>query len=160
MDFVHYQLATGRKLRILTIVDTFSCFSPALEPRFTFRGADVVEVPKESAGKWASRRRSGSISACEWPSSIVASQTAGFWSFSRWIGKTDISPEWNHQTALHGLTELACRHHHDLDLVIGRGEFGFNGRPRWRIARRYPGIPDRVHLREIRHVRDPNIGRE
>ena len=44
MDFVHYQLATGRKLRILTIVDTFSRFSPALEPRFTFRGADVVEV--------------------------------------------------------------------------------------------------------------------
>jgi len=65
-----------------------------------------------------------------------------------------------HQTALHGLAELASRHHHDLDLVIGRGEFGFNGRPRWRIARRYPGIPDRVHLREIRHVRDPNIGRE
>ena len=44
MDFVHDQLATGRKLRVLTIVDTFSRFSPALEPRFTFRGADVVEV--------------------------------------------------------------------------------------------------------------------
>src|SRR6185369_915335 len=44
MDFVHDQLATGRKLRVLTVVDTFSRFSPALEPRFTFRGADVVEV--------------------------------------------------------------------------------------------------------------------
>jgi hypothetical protein len=44
MDFVHDQLATGRKLRVLTIVDTFSRFSPALEPRFTFRGADVVDV--------------------------------------------------------------------------------------------------------------------
>ncbi len=33
MDFVHDQLATGRKLRVLTIVDTFSRFSPALEPR-------------------------------------------------------------------------------------------------------------------------------
>lgn len=44
MDFVHDQLATGQKLRVLTIVDTFSRFSPALEPRFTFRGADVVEV--------------------------------------------------------------------------------------------------------------------
>jgi putative transposase len=60
MDFVHDQLATGRKLRVLTIVDTFSRFSPALEPRFAFRGADVVEV---LAGKWASRRRSGSIKA-------------------------------------------------------------------------------------------------
>jgi len=29
---------------VLTIVDTFSRFSPALEPRFTFRGSDVVEV--------------------------------------------------------------------------------------------------------------------
>ena len=44
MDFVHDQLATGQKLRVLTIVDTFSRFSPALEPRLTFRGADVVEV--------------------------------------------------------------------------------------------------------------------
>lgn len=44
MDFVHDQLATGRKLRVLTIVDTFSRFSPALEPRYTFRGVDVVEV--------------------------------------------------------------------------------------------------------------------
>jgi len=44
MDFVHDQLATGTKLRVLTIVDTFSRFSPALEPRFSFRGADVVEV--------------------------------------------------------------------------------------------------------------------
>ena len=30
MDFVHDQLATGRKLRVLTIVDTFSRFSPAV----------------------------------------------------------------------------------------------------------------------------------
>ena len=44
MDFVHDQLATGQRLRVLTIVDTFSRFSPMLEPRFTFRGADVVEV--------------------------------------------------------------------------------------------------------------------
>jgi len=44
MDFVHDQLATGRKLRVLTIVDIFSRFSPALTPRFTFRGTDVVEI--------------------------------------------------------------------------------------------------------------------
>ncbi len=43
-DFVHDQLGTGRKLRVLTIVDAFSRFSPALEPRFSFRGADVVAV--------------------------------------------------------------------------------------------------------------------
>ena len=44
MDFVHDQLATGRKLRALTILDIFSRFSPALEPRFSFSGADVVKV--------------------------------------------------------------------------------------------------------------------
>jgi putative transposase len=31
MDFLHDQLATGRKIRVLTIVDTFSRFSPALD---------------------------------------------------------------------------------------------------------------------------------
>jgi putative transposase len=46
MDFVHDQLATGRKLRVLTVVDIFSRFSPALEPRLTFRGTDVVEILK------------------------------------------------------------------------------------------------------------------
>jgi len=44
MDFVHDQLATGRKLHVLTILDIFSRFSPALEPRFNFSGADVVRV--------------------------------------------------------------------------------------------------------------------
>ena len=44
LDFVMDTLVSGRRFRILTIVDTFSRFSPALEPRFTFRGADVVEV--------------------------------------------------------------------------------------------------------------------
>jgi putative transposase len=44
MDFVHDQLATSRKLRVLTIIDTFSRFSPAIEPRFNFRGADVVQI--------------------------------------------------------------------------------------------------------------------
>lgn len=41
---VHDHLATGGKLRMLTIVDIFSHFSPALESRLTFRGTDVVEV--------------------------------------------------------------------------------------------------------------------
>lgn len=44
MDFVHDQLASGHKRRLLTIIDTFSRFSPALAPRFTFRGTEVVGV--------------------------------------------------------------------------------------------------------------------
>ena len=42
MDFVHDQLATGKKLRVLTVVDTFSKFSPAIEPRFSYRAENVV----------------------------------------------------------------------------------------------------------------------
>jgi putative transposase len=44
MDFLHDQLAIGTKIRVLTIVDTFSRFSPAVEPRFRLRGSDVVET--------------------------------------------------------------------------------------------------------------------
>ncbi len=44
MDFVHDQLATGRKVRILTIVDTYSRFSPATDPRFSYKGENVVET--------------------------------------------------------------------------------------------------------------------
>jgi putative transposase len=44
MDFVHDQLATGRKIRVLTIVDTFSRFSAAVDPRFNYRGEDVVQT--------------------------------------------------------------------------------------------------------------------
>ena len=46
MDLVHDQLATGRKLRILTVIDTFSRFSPAIDPRFSYRGKDVVQALK------------------------------------------------------------------------------------------------------------------
>jgi putative transposase len=42
MDFVHDQLATGTKLRILTVVDTYSRFSPIIDPRLTYRGEHVV----------------------------------------------------------------------------------------------------------------------
>lgn len=42
MDFVHDQLATGRKIRVLTVVDTFSRYVPVLDARFTYRGEDVV----------------------------------------------------------------------------------------------------------------------
>lgn len=43
MDFVHDQLALGKKLRILTIVDTHSRYCPATDVRFSYRGEDVVQ---------------------------------------------------------------------------------------------------------------------
>ena len=42
MDFVHDQLATGQKIRVLTVVDTFSRFSPVIAPRFSYRAEDVA----------------------------------------------------------------------------------------------------------------------
>ena len=48
---------------VLTIVDTFSRFSPALEPRFSCCGAHVVEVLERVGRAIGSQRRSGSIEA-------------------------------------------------------------------------------------------------
>jgi putative transposase len=42
MDFVHDQLAMGTKLRVLTVVDTFSRYALVVDPRLAYRGADVV----------------------------------------------------------------------------------------------------------------------
>ena len=39
---VHDHPAAGRHLRVLTIVDVFSRFAPALDPRFSDRGEDAV----------------------------------------------------------------------------------------------------------------------
>jgi len=44
MDFVHDQLATGNKIRVLTVVDLFSRYSPVLDPRFSYRAEDVVQT--------------------------------------------------------------------------------------------------------------------
>lgn len=44
MAFVHDQLATGQKLRILTIVEPHLRYAPAIDPRFSSRGEDVVQT--------------------------------------------------------------------------------------------------------------------
>lgn len=44
MDFMHDALASGEKLRVLTVVDVFTRECLALEARRSFRGEDVVEV--------------------------------------------------------------------------------------------------------------------
>ena len=51
MDFVHDQLFDGRKIRVLTIVDTFTRLSPAIDVRQSFRGADVVETLERVAAE-------------------------------------------------------------------------------------------------------------
>ena len=51
MDFVHDQLATGRKIRVLTIVDTLSRYAPVVDPRFSYRGEDVVRTLEKVCGE-------------------------------------------------------------------------------------------------------------
>ena len=44
MDFLSDQLFDGRKIRVLSIIDNFTCVSPALDVRTSYRGSDVVET--------------------------------------------------------------------------------------------------------------------
>ena len=48
---MHDQLATGQKLRVLTIVDTYSWFRPALDPRTSYRGETVVQMLEQVYGE-------------------------------------------------------------------------------------------------------------
>ncbi len=69
MDFLHDQLATGEKIRVLTVVDTFSRFSPVLDARFSYRGEDVVQTLDTGLRRRSAiRRRSGSTRAREFVS--------------------------------------------------------------------------------------------
>ena len=74
MDFVHDQLATGRKLRVLTNIDTFSRFCLVLDARFSYRGEDVVATLERTCGVTATRTRSASTRAA---SSCRANWTSG-----------------------------------------------------------------------------------
>lgn len=51
LDFVHDQLATGKKLRVLTVVDTFSRYVPVLDPSHSYRGEDVVQTLERACRK-------------------------------------------------------------------------------------------------------------
>jgi hypothetical protein len=42
MDFVHDQLFDGRKIRVLTIIDTFTRLSPAIDVRQSYRGGGQI----------------------------------------------------------------------------------------------------------------------
>jgi putative transposase len=51
MDFVHDQLAMGRKTKILTLVDIFSQFSSVGGPRLSYRVVDVVRTLERICGR-------------------------------------------------------------------------------------------------------------
>ena len=51
MEFVQDQLAPRRLPPLPTQLDTFSRFSPAIDPRFSYRGEDVVQILERVCAK-------------------------------------------------------------------------------------------------------------
>lgn len=54
---------TGRKIRILTVVHTFSRFYLVIDPRFTYRSEIVVEALEMACGRLGCLKAIGSIRA-------------------------------------------------------------------------------------------------
>jgi hypothetical protein len=57
MDFMHDVLADGTKIRLLTIVDTFSGESIALEVDYGFKSPQVAEVLRRAVGQRGAPQR-------------------------------------------------------------------------------------------------------
>ena len=85
MDFVHDQLFDGRKIRVLTIIDTFTRLSPAIDVRQSYRGADVVATLERAAietsledrtRRAADRLQSGDVATQEALQILVGGRTA------------------------------------------------------------------------------------
>jgi Transposase len=74
----HDQLFDGRNIRVLTIVDTFTRLSPAIDVRQHFRGSDVVETLRGLSQRSAVRQRSGSTHGPEF-----ISKELDLWAFMR-----------------------------------------------------------------------------
>jgi putative transposase len=76
---VHDQLATGNKIRVLTVVDTFSRYVPVLDPRFSYRAEDVVQTLEKICLGSATRGRSGG------PGSEFVSRDLDLWAYTRGV---------------------------------------------------------------------------
>lgn len=48
MDVAQDQIAAGMKIRVLTVVDIFSRFSPIVDPRFSYRAENVVRIIEQT----------------------------------------------------------------------------------------------------------------
>ena len=56
MEFVHDQLETGQKFRILTAVHTWSKYVPGIDARYRGRGEDVVQTMERICARTGYRR--------------------------------------------------------------------------------------------------------
>jgi putative transposase len=74
MDFIHDQLFDGRKFRVLTMVDTFTQLSPAIDVRQSFREPTSPKLSHGSSRRSATHTRFVSTTA---PSSSARISTCG-----------------------------------------------------------------------------------
>ena len=90
IDFVHDQLATGKKFRVLTVVDTFSRYVPVLDPKSAIAAKMSWRCWTGSAGRRATRKPSALIRAA---SSYRVTWTCGPISAgSSWTSSGQASP--------------------------------------------------------------------
>ena len=80
LDFVHDRLATGQKIRVLTVVATFSRFSPVIDPRFSYRAEDVLATLE---GTCASMRYPKTIRVD--PGSEFVSRDLDLWAYVKGV---------------------------------------------------------------------------
>ena len=82
MNAVHDQSATGTKLRVLTVVDAFSRFSPIIDPRFGCRAEDGVATLEQACA------------ATGYPRAIRVDQGSGFISRDATCGPMPTTARW------------------------------------------------------------------
>lgn len=101
MDFLHGQLVSGSKIRVLTVVVTFSRFSPAVEPR----SATVARI--------SSRCRSASVVSMSSRKPLASTKGTEFGSRDDTVIPDELNPvagsqrfptKCNH----HGIPERRC----------------------------------------------------
>ncbi len=143
MDFVHDQLAMETKIRVLTIIDTFSRFSPAVEPRWRWRAPTVVKYWKP-VDILASGRALGSL----------REMANGYWTLN---GTLTRLPNGSLETMVHSAIVGRPAPHPDRDPPPGYKE-----RSQWRkVSRPAPMLGQSRALGALpleqgnRHVRNP-----
>ncbi len=75
---MHDRLATARRIRVLTVVDTFTRHARPIEPRFGYRAGDVIDGL--GASDVSTDLRRSSVSA---KGSGFVSRALDFWAYQR-----------------------------------------------------------------------------
>jgi len=112
MDFVHDQLATGKNIRVLTVVDPFSLYVPVLDLRFSYRAEDVVRALEQVCPKMGYPKTIRVDQGCEF-----VSRDLDLWAYAKGVA-LDLSADRKahrqrlHHRSLHGRFRAECLNAH------------------------------------------------